>query len=157
MRVWRLGGVGYPLWSGEGARLKGGRWNQKGMPAIYTATSFAMGVLEIIVHANIGRVPRGIGFIEIDVPDDAPVDRVEPENVPGWEAHPAEASVRYGTAWLKDGKGLVLLVPSAVTGGLDRNAVVNPSHPAFGRIAVSAEQPVQLDPRLFPAGHPIGA
>ncbi len=152
MRLWRLGGVGYKLWSGEGARLKGGRWNQKGTPAIYTATSFAMGVLEILVHANIGRVPRGIGYIEIDIPNGAPIERMAPEDVPGWDAHPAEASVRFGTAWLKSGHALVLLVPSAVTGGLDLNAMVNPAHPAFARISASAEQPVRLDPRLFPAG-----
>lgn len=163
MRLWRLGGVVFPLWSGEGARLKGGRWNQKGMPAIYTATSFAMGVLEIIAHANIGRVPRGTGFIAIDVPDGAPIDRVRPQDIPGWDAHPPSTSMNFGTAWLKRCEGLVLLVPSAVTGGLDQNAVVNPLHPAFAHVSVSPEQPVQLDPRLFPTRpfstglFPIGA
>ena len=152
MRLWRLGSTLFPLWSGEGARLKGGRWNQKGTPAIYAASSFATGVLEVIVRGNIGRVPRGIHFIEIAIPDDAPLDRVRPEDVPGWDSHPPKASLAFGTAWLKRNLALVLLVPSAVTSGLDDNAVINPAHPLFGRVTVAAEAPVALDPRLFPNG-----
>ncbi|MSP00327.1 MAG: RES domain-containing protein [Acetobacteraceae bacterium] len=150
MRLWRLAGIAFPLWSGDGARLKGGRWNQKGTPAIYTACSFAMGVLEVIVHANIGRVPRGINFIAIDIPDDVPIDHVNPADLPGWDANPPDAAQRYGTAWLKRCQGLVLLVPAAVTSGLDRNAVINPLHPAIARVRVGAEEPVRLNPRLFP-------
>jgi RES domain-containing protein len=150
MRLWRFGGAGFPLFSGEGARLKGGRWNLKGTPAIYVAASFAAGVLEVMVHANIGRVPRGVHFIAIDIPDDAPVDRLRPEDLDGWDAHPPKSSVEYGTKWLRGAKGLVLMVPSAVTGGMDENAVINPAHPDFGRVVVGPEAPVRLDPRLFP-------
>ncbi len=150
MRLWRLGSPAFPLWSGEGARLHGGRWNQKGVPAIYAATSFALGVLEVMVHANLGRVPRNTMAIAIDIPEDAPIDRVPPEALPDWNAHPPGASVRYGTAWLRGGLGLVLLVPSAVTGGADMNAVINPVHPDAARATVGAEYPVRLDPRLFP-------
>ena len=35
MRLWRIGSALYPVWSAEGARLKGGRWNHPGIPAIY--------------------------------------------------------------------------------------------------------------------------
>jgi RES domain-containing protein len=150
MRLWRLGGIAYPLWSGEGARLKGGRWNQKGSPAIYAAASFALGVLEVIVHANIGRVPNGVHFITIDVPDDVEIQRVLPEDLPEWDAHPPRTSCLYGDEWLRSGRGVVLMVPSAVTGGLDQNAVLNPLHPAISRIVAGVEAPVGLDPRLFP-------
>ena len=153
MRLWRLGSPAFRLWSGEGARLKGGRWNQKGTPAIYAASSFALGVLEVIVHANIGRVPRGFHFIAIDIPDDARIDHALPEEIDGWNTHPPDASVRFGTAWLRKGEGLVLMVPSAVTGGIDENAVINPIHPDFDRVATSDEAPVRLDARLFP---PLG-
>ena len=141
----------YPLWSGEGARLHGGRWNRKGTPAIYAASSFALGVLEIMVHANIGRVPHGVHFIAIDIPDDAKIARARPDEVGDWNATPPDSSVVYGDAWLREPAGLVLMVPSAVTGGLDMNAVINPRHGDFPRIAVSTQVPVRLDPRLFPA------
>jgi hypothetical protein len=81
MRLWRIGSALHQVWSGEGARLKGGRWNQPGTLAIYAATSHASAALEILVHGNIGRVPRGFRCVTIDIPDDAPIDRVAPDAV----------------------------------------------------------------------------
>jgi RES domain-containing protein len=150
MRLWRIGNALHPVWSGEGARLKGGRWNQPGTPAIYAATSYASAALEILVHGNIGRMPRDFRYMTIDIPDDAPIDHAAPEAVPGWDALPPHASCAFGDAWLRRREGLVLLVPSVVTRGLDWNAVVNPLHDAFERIIVGAERPVQWDPRLLP-------
>jgi hypothetical protein len=63
---------------------------------------------------------------------------------------PPRASCDYGDTWLRARTGLVLLVPSVVTGGMDLKAMVNPLHADFARIVVGAEEPVRLDPRLFP-------
>ncbi len=152
MRLWRLGGIAFPLWSGEGARLKGGRWNLKGTPAIYAAASFAAGVLEIMVHANIGRVPHGTHFITIDIPNDIEPERLMKDALVGWDSHPPMASCGHGEKWLRRSEALVLMVPSAVTGGLDETAIINPRHRDISRVVISAEAPVRLDPRLFP-GH----
>ena len=149
MRLWRIGNALFPVWSAEGARLKGGRWNQPGTPAIYAATSFASAALETLVHANIGRVPRDARYVTIDIPDDAPVERLGAEHVPEWNAIPPGPSRIAGDAWIRARSGLVLLVPSAVTLGLDDNAVVNPLHPDFARVVVSAEAPVRWDERLI--------
>jgi RES domain-containing protein len=149
MRLWRIGNALFPVWSAEGARLKGGRWNQPGTPAIYAATSFASAALETLVHANIGRVPRDARYVTIDIPDDAPVERLEVTDVPDWNAIPPGPSRIAGDAWIRARSGLVLLVPSAVTLGLDDNAVINPLHPDFERVVVSAEAPVRWDERLI--------
>jgi len=135
MRLWRIANALYPVWSAEGARLRGGRWNRPGTPAIYAATSFASATFRVVAA---------------DIPDDARIDQVNPDDVPGWDALPAAASCAYGDAWLREQAGLVLLVPSVVTGGMDLNAVINPLHADFPRIAVGMEAPVRLDPRLFP-------
>jgi RES domain-containing protein len=153
MRLWRIASALYPVWNSEGARLKGGRWNQPGTPAIYAATSYASAALEILVHSTIGRVPRGFRYVTIDIPDDTRIDRVEPDAVPDWDALPPRASCAFGDAWLRAREALVLLVPSVVTGGLDLNAVINPLHGAFDRISVGTELPVRWDARLLP---PIG-
>lgn len=137
------------MWSSEGARLKGGRWNRPGRPAIYAATSYAGAVLETLVHANIGRVPAGCRYVAIDIPDDAPVERLEPAAVPGWDKTPPFAARQAGETWLRAATGLVLLVPSAVTNGLDSNALINPLHGDFARIGVSEELPALWDPRLL--------
>lgn len=148
MRLWRIGSGLYPVWSSEGARLKGGRWNHPGTPAIYASASFALAALEVLVHGNIGRVPRNSRYVRIDLPEDAPVDRIDAVDVPGWEAQPPVASCAVGDRWLRAGGALALLVPSVVTHGLDSNALINPQHAAFSRIVVSEEQPVQWDGRL---------
>ena len=140
------------MWGGDGARLHGGRWNPPGLPAIYAGTSFAIAALEILVHANLGRVPRNAHFVEAAVPDGVPVERLDPDALPGWaDADPAAAQ-GFGGAWLRERRSAVLLVPSAATGGLDLNAVVNPDHPEAGRIAVGEERPVAWDRRLFGGG-----
>ena len=148
MRLWRIGSSLYPVWSSTGARLKGGRWNLAGTPAIYAAASYALAALEILVHANIGRVPSTFRYVTIDVPDDVPPEHVAPDAVPGWDALPSRASCDYGDGWLRARQALVLLVPSVVTNGLDLGAVINPLHPAFERIEVSDERAVQWDARL---------
>ncbi len=149
MRLWRIGSALFPVWSAEGARLKGGRWNIAGTPAIYAATSYASAALETLVHANIGRMPRGFVYVAIDIPDDAPVERMTAAEVPGWDEIPARPSRSVGDAWIRGRSGLVLMVPSAVTRGLDENAVINPLHTDFGRIVVSEERAAEWDERLF--------
>jgi RES domain-containing protein len=150
MRLWRIASALYPVWSAEGARLKGGRWNQPGTPAIYAATSYALAALEMLVHANVGRVPRGFRYVAVDIPDDARIDQITPDAVPGWDALPPRPSCGFGDRWLRARDALVLLVPSVVTNGLDQNAVVNPLHPDFARAVVADEQPVRWDDRLLP-------
>jgi len=146
--LWRIGSAAFPVWSGECARLRGGRWNRPGTPAIYAATSYASAVLEMLVHSNIGRVPPGLRHVVIDIPDDAPVETLTADDVPGWDAIPARASCDAGDRWLRARSGLVLLVPSVITGGFDHNAVVNPLHPLFPAVSVGPEEPVFWDPRL---------
>jgi|GEM_PF-91707 len=150
MRLWRIGSALFPVWSSEGARLKGGRWNHPGTPAIYAATSYASAALEILVHANIGRMPLGFRYVSIDVPDDAPVDTLSVSDMPGWDAMPPARSRDVGDAWLRGRSALILLVPSTVTQGLDQNAVINPLHPDSGRIKIGEETVVQWDSRLLP-------
>ena len=104
--------------------MRGGRWNRPGTPAIYAATSYASAVLEMLVHSNIGRVPPGLRHVVIEIPDDAPVETLTADDVPGWDAIPARASCDAGDRWLRARSGLVLLVPSVITGGFDHNAVV---------------------------------
>ena len=149
MRLWRIGNALFPVWSAEGARLKGGRWNQPGTPAIYAATSFASAALEALVHSNVGRLPRDARYITIDIPGDAPIGRLTAEDIAGWNDIPPRASRVAGDARIRARSGLVLLVPSAVTLGLDDNAIIDPLHPDYARIVVSPEQKVRWDERLI--------
>lgn len=150
MRLWRIVTGSHPIWSGEGARRFGQRWNPAGLPAIYTGTSFALCLVEILVHANRRSPPSAARFVEALVPGEVSRETFEPKAHPGWD-HPHDVTVAqdFGRRWLTERRSALLLVPSVVTGGRDTNAVVNPDHPDAAAIVVGAETPVALDPRLF--------
>jgi hypothetical protein len=59
-------------------------------------------------------------------------------------------SKRFGEAWCRERRSLVLLVPSVVA-RLDRNVLINPTHPEFSRLETSLHEPVYWDRRLFGA------
>jgi RES domain-containing protein len=152
MRLWRIAGASYPVWSGEGARIAGARWNPAGVSVIYTGTSFAISALEILVHANIGAIPRRFNYVFANVPDDASIEELDVARIAGWETADVSAARAVGRTWVEERRSLVLLVPSVVTNGLDRNALVNPAHPDFARVSVSSEFPVVWDQRLGMGG-----
>lgn len=128
----------------------GQRWNPPGIPAIYTGTSFAIALLEILVHANRKSPPSAARFVEALVPDDVSREEFDSESHPGWN-DPDDTTVAraFGGDWIRDRRTALLLVPSTATHGRDLNVVVNPDHPESGRLLVSPERPVGLDKRLF--------
>jgi RES domain-containing protein len=148
VRVWRIAGAAHPVWSGEGARLYGARWNAKGMPAIYCGTSYAIAALEILVHANRLTPPLTLRFVVADIPDTLQIERATPS---GWNAPDITAAQEFGATWLREARTAVLLVPSVVTGGEDWNAVINPAHRDVASIAVSEEREAPWDARLVAA------
>jgi RES domain-containing protein len=150
LRLWRIATGAHPIWSGEGARLFGQRWNPPGLPAIYTGTSFAVCLIEILVHANRKSPPSAARCVEASVPDEVSREQLDPATLPGWDdPHNVAVAQAYGRAWIASGRSALLLVPSVVTAGRDRNVVVNPNHPDAARIVVGPETPVALDRRLF--------
>ena len=122
-----------------------------GLPAIYTGTSFALCLLEVLVHANRLTPPTTARVVEALVPDDVSRESFDPRANAGWD-NPFDVSVAqaYGRTWLESRRSVLLLVPSVVTGGRDLNAIVNPAHPDARRITAGPELPATFDPRLFP-------
>lgn len=71
MLVYRLGSRRYPANDGLGASLNGGRWNHKGIPAIYAAASRALCALEVL--ANAYELAGDYVVTPIELPDDLAV------------------------------------------------------------------------------------
>lgn len=139
-----------PIWSGEGARLFGQRWNPPGLAAIYTGTSFAICLLEVLVHANRKTPPIAARFVEALVPDDVSREVFDPALHPGWDGlRDTSAAQAFGRAWIEEQRSALLFVPSIITAGHDTNVVINPNHPDAVRIAVGPETEMALDGRLF--------
>jgi RES domain-containing protein len=149
MRAFRIADRRFPIFDVTGARLGGGRWNSPGGPVIYAAETFAGAVLEVLIHANLGRVPRTHAAVEITIADTIVTEIVAPETVPGWDADDQTLCRAYGDRWLQERRTAVLLVPSLVTCGRERNVLLNPEHPAFEDITSSKPQDVAWNERLF--------
>jgi RES domain-containing protein len=54
---------------------------------------------------------------------------------------------KIGDAWIEAGKTAILAVPSALYPE-ETNYVLNPVHPDFRRIEISAAEPFAFDPRM---------
>jgi len=128
----------------------GQRWNPPGRPAIYAGTSFAVCLIEVLVHANRKTPPSAARCVEAVVPDDVSREVFDPASLPGWD-DPRDTAVAqaFGRAWIEERRSALLFVPAVVTAGRDTNVVVNPAHHDAARILVGPETAVALDPRLF--------
>ena len=149
MQIVRIADSRHPVWDGAGAMLVGGRFNSPGRAVIYGALNFAGAMLEVLVHARIGKVPRHHVFVLADVPADLAIERAAPETLPaGWDTPDLQIARAFGDQWLAEARSAVLLAPSVVARG-EWNAMVNPTHPDALRIVVSPPRPVIWDARLF--------
>jgi RES domain-containing protein len=120
------------------------------LSAIYTGTSFAVCLVEILVHANRRTPPSAARYVAAVVPDDVSRETFDPGLHAGWDdPHDISVAQAFGKAWIQERRSALLVVPSVVTAGRDLNVVVNPDHPDAARISVGPETPVRLDLRLF--------
>ncbi|MBL1278013.1 MAG: RES family NAD+ phosphorylase [Ectothiorhodospiraceae bacterium] len=136
--------------NGDGARLFAGRWNSRGIPVAYTASSQSLAKLELLVHLENEQILRDayvlfqltfpeeqIRVLDGDLPDD-------------WTISPPPLSTRaIGDDWIKSQQSLVLEVPSVVTPG-ETNYLINPAYPsAVELLTLHDPVPLTFDPRLL--------
>ena len=82
LSVWRITTAAFArsAFSGEGARLYGGRWNPKGVPIVYTAASQSLALLEMLVQDQPLRARYVI--IEARIPGGLRMDRFRIDDLP---------------------------------------------------------------------------
>ena len=149
MQIFRIGDERHPIWDGTGAALISGRWNSPGKPVIYGSLSYSCALLEILAHANIGRIPTTQRFVVADVPDRVSVASYDEQSLPvGWDSENSASTRAFGDQWLKEERVAVSVVPSVIA-RLDRNALVNPLHPNANQLMVTAPEKIIWDKRLF--------
>ena len=120
---------------------------RRGQAVIYAGLSYAISMLERLIHLNDLTPPPTDRWVRVRFPDRL-AEIVDLAAVPGWDAADMMASRRFGDGWLASRRSLILVVPSAVT-KQDQNAVINPAHADFPTIEVTSERPVRWDSRLF--------
>lgn len=133
--------------SGEGARLYGGRWNPKGLRVVYTASSRALAMLEMLAQDQPLRARYVI--IPAKIPAPVFVERVSVAKLPAnWMAAGQNDVLRaLGANWVRRARAAVLCVPSAIVPN-EYNYLLNPSHAEFARIKVGNAEDLKTDSRL---------
>lgn len=137
--------------SGKGAEFTGGRWNDKGLPVLYSSSNRALACLETVVHLNAGGLPLNRYLIEVSLPDAAwaAAQKITERTAPvGWDAEPASKTASdYGSNWIRANATLLLIVPSAIVPD-EANILINPRHIGMGLVTARKVRKWLYDPRL---------
>lgn len=152
MLFWRIGRRRYAseAATGEGARLYGGRWNSRGVRVVYASTSLALAAVETFVNLEPNLRPTDLVAIEGEIPEALEIASLDPTLLPEvWYATRDESLRRFGDEWVKAGKTVALIVPSAAIRG-ERNLLLNPAHADFSKIRFQEPRVFEFDVRMFP-------
>ncbi|KON81385.1 RES family NAD+ phosphorylase [Azoarcus sp. PA01] len=151
MRAWRIAKQAYALdRTGAGGLYEGGRWHLLGVPVIYAGLSAEICAMEKLVHTG-PILPVDLVLVALTLPDSADLyEEADIATLSGWDdLSPNGASVEFGTAFLRSGRALGLIAPSAVMPEA-RNVILNPLHRSFADVELAIERPFSFDPRLRP-------
>lgn len=152
--AWRLDpAIFAPTWdSGEGAYRLGGRWNSRGVRAVYASLDPATAILEVAVHKGFKALDTErhmLTAFEIARPTDIHVVRPEDAPNPNWlrPCIPSAGQQAFGDTLLA--KHGIVVFPSAVSTH-SWNLVFIASE-AGPRYALGFQERFALDTRLHPS------
>ena len=151
--AWRLDSAKHgTAWdNGEGSYRAGGRWNSRGVRAVYCSIDPATAILEVAVHKGfkaLDTVPHVLTALIISEPASAHV--VDPAAVPNpnWlrPGIPSAGQQAFGDALLAKHK--FVLIPSAVSTHSWNLIFVGQA--AMGAYILKSQEAFALDTRLHP-------
>jgi RES domain-containing protein len=151
MEVFRLSREKYSRdLSGKGAALRGARWNSIGIDMIYAAADRSLAMAEVAVHFTLATLPDDYVMSTMYIPDGISMKTLNAKDLPAdWNTFPHMASTqKLGDAFIAENKYCLFQVPSAVTDG-DYNYLINPHHPEFKQIKITAVKKFPFDKRIF--------
>lgn len=135
--------------TGEGARLYGGRWNGKGTSVVYVASSQSLAALELLVHLDSSQLLGTYRMAAIEF-EESLVEQFSTLHLPhGWNSYPAPPETqRIGDQWVAEARSAMLRVPSVLVPD-EHNYLINPSHPDFRLVRIGKSSAFQFDSRLI--------
>ena len=134
------------VFSGEGSRINGGRWNNKGSAVIYTSGSISLASMEILVNLPALSLLNQYATIAVRL-DQKLVEELArlPED---WDSRPPSPTTKsIGDKWIAEQRSAVLKVPNVVVPA-EFNYLLNPEHPDWKLIKIQKPELYQFDPRL---------
>ena len=152
MLVWRICRERHAAtaFSGEGARLAGGRWNSEGVPMAYASEHLSLAALELFVQVGTRDASGDLVAVQAEIP--------EPHGAAHWDAwkkqlpqewrFQRELTRSLGDAWIRAKEPLAVRVPSVVI-DVEWNVLINPAHPRAKAIKLVQQRPFRFDERRF--------
>lgn len=134
--------------SGEGAKLYGGRWSPPGFPVVYASQSRSLAVLETFVHLTLEAHDMRFLIYEITLPKGTRSQHYDGPAHLWRRRRPPTESQDAGRAWLAEGTALALIVPSVII-PQEANYVLSVRHPQFARLRIAKPQPFSFDECLW--------
>jgi len=146
VRVWRIST--HVNLSGQGGVLAAGRWNRLGTPVVYCADHPATALLEMLVRIDRLDAPTSFRLLSIEIPDKAPLLRLDPASLPeDWQFDP-NATQAWGSEHLDRAQHLAIIVPCVLV-PFALNVLLNPRHPDIARCVIVEVTDSAFDPRLI--------
>ena len=149
MILWQIGN--YADLNGMGGLRASARWHTRGHRVVYLSSTPASALLEILVHLEIeeGHLPRFYKLLEIQVPEDVRMEKLEDwAKLPkGWPKKQAVTRA-LGDQWLNRNSAALLQIPSAIVPRTS-NFLLNPLHPDAAKIQIVSVSRQGLDRRLL--------
>ncbi|HEX6983699.1 MAG TPA: RES family NAD+ phosphorylase [Balneolaceae bacterium] len=136
--------------SGTGAKIHGGRWNQKGTSMLYTSEHCSLALLEFLVNISSTLLPRDIHLLKLSIPDDVSFNTVKRNDLPAnWRHYPASENLaEIGSKWADSQNTVGLKVPSVLVPD-EYNILLNPNHSSYEKIEIKSVSPFNLDSRFY--------
>jgi len=146
-RAYRIVSPKYPPFDGTGTHRWGSRWISPGRWVVHAAETYALAVLENLVHWQTSALPPTLVCVEVKIPDELDQEQLDPIDAPVLAENDYAASWAIGDEWYDRGETAVLWVPS-VASPYESNILFNQQHRDFSQIVVGHPTPAHLDPRL---------
>jgi len=149
MQLFHLGSKRYARQlTGDGARLFGGRWNEKGDPCIYTSGTRSLCILEYLANVAMEDLPSELEITVYELPDRfcKVIDRKElPDD---WNEIPSPMSTKiFGSSLLTDQRTVCFAIPSVIVPA-ELNYILNPAATNFKELTILSTEPFVVDSRI---------
>ena len=134
--------------SGNGAKRTCGRWNPKGIPVLYCASTSSLAILEKLVSIDMDLLPDDLCIAALEIPKSKILKIPEEELPKNWNHYPSPDTLKsIGKSWIALGNYCTLQIPSAVN-PLESNYLINVKHPLMEKIKIKEVTPFRIDNRL---------
>ncbi len=134
------------IFSGEGAYIKGGRWNSPGNRVVYTAQSLSLATLELLVHLDARQIGDNFVCANAVFPEEIVMEVLTTQD--RFKLASSDDFREIGDRWISESSSAVLHVPSIIV-AREYNYLLNPNHPDFAKISFQETEPFRFDLRLL--------